>query len=126
MLHRRDQLRRHVDLTHTHGVNPEHVPVRHGLLHLGTVPPEPLGKSLPPIPPTPHLEKVIGSAETEEKQEQDVVGEPHLVKDSRHGFHPKRSPVAKGFSGKTRRKQGRNHDRSGGSPFHFSLRTSAS
>ena len=74
-----DQLRGHVDFPDTYRVNPEHVPIRHGLLDLGTEPPETLPEPFLPVAPPPHFQKIKGRAQTERDNEQNVVEQPHLI-----------------------------------------------
>ena len=74
-----DQLGGHVDLTDADRVDPEHVPVRHGLLDLGAELAKALGKALLPVAPAPHTNKVVRRAQTKEDDEQNIVDQPHRV-----------------------------------------------
>jgi hypothetical protein len=58
-------------------VDPNHVPVRQRLLHLGAVPAKPLRKPALPVAAPPHFQKVKWGAQTEPDQKQDVVNSPH-------------------------------------------------
>ena len=63
-----DQLGAKIDLPHTDGVHPKHVPVGDGLLEFGVVPAQPLDKTRPPVAPPSHSPEVIWRGQHEADQ----------------------------------------------------------
>src|SRR5205823_2042631 len=72
-----DELGGDVDLAYAYRMNPQHMPVGDRLFNFRAVAPKTLPKSLPPITPPPHLEKIKRRTQPIKQGEQDIIKNPH-------------------------------------------------